>query len=253
MRFASLGSGSRGNAILIQAGGTSVLLDCGFSMRELEKRCASLSFDVGDIDAILVTHEHMDHIKGVGPLARKYGMPVWMTHGTWRTARCGEIPELRLIGSHDGYFQVGDIQVAPYAVPHDAREPVQYICSYKQQRLGVLTDAGSITPNVVSALDGVDALLLECNHDLEMLRNGPYPPQLQARVGGRYGHLSNEQAAAFLSSIDHQRLRHLVVGHVSEKNNKPQLARDAILELSDSIESVLSVLVQDQVSDWFSL
>ena len=173
MRFASLGSGSKGNATLIQAGNTCILVDCGFSMREFEKRCAEIEFDPREISAVLVTHEHLDHIKGVGPLARKYAMPIWMTHGTWRSARCGDIPDLRLFGSHTDAIQVGDITVSPYAVPHDAREPVQCTYAYEDLRLGILTDTGSLTPHLVNALDGVDALLLECNHDVEMLRNGP--------------------------------------------------------------------------------
>lgn len=253
MRFASLGSGSRGNATLIQAGDTCLLLDCGFSLRELEKRCALLQFDPKDIDALVVTHEHLDHIKGVGPLARKYAMPVWMTHGTWRNARCGDIPELRLFGSHTEKIQIGEIRITPYAVPHDAREPVQCTYTYKQHRLGILTDAGSLTPHLVAALDGVDALLLECNHDRDMLRNGPYPPRLQARVGGSYGHLSNAQAVELLSRIEHQRLRHLVAGHLSQKNNAPHLVREAVVDFSAALEEVFSLLTQDECSGWFTL
>lgn len=253
MKFASLGSGSRGNATLIQAGETCILLDCGFSMREFEKRCAAIQFDPKDISAVVVTHEHLDHIKGVGPLARKYAMPVWMTHGTWRSARCGDIPELRLFGSHTEAIQIGDIRVAPHAVPHDAREPVQCTYTYNDLRLGILTDVGSLTPRLVDALNGVDALLLECNHDTDMLREGPYPPRLQARVGGSYGHLSNEQAVELLSRIDHRRLRHLVVGHLSEKNNAPQRVRDAVLGFSSALEEVFNLLEQDETSGWFTL
>ena len=253
MRFASLGSGSRGNATLIQAGSTCLLLDCGFSVRELEKRCEQLRFDIGQIDAVLVTHEHADHVKGLGALARKCGMTVWMTHGTWRNVRCGDIPELQLFGSHTSEFGIGDIRVTPYAVPHDAREPVQYTFSFKQKKIGILTDAGSITPHLVATLDGLDALLVECNHDLDMLRNGPYPPRLQSRVGGDYGHLSNQQAAQLLSMIDLTVLQHLVIGHISEKNNTPEKALDAVLEHASALEDRVTLLKQGASSGWFQL
>ncbi len=253
MRFASLGSGSRGNATLIQAGSTCLLLDCGFSVRELEKRCDSLQLEIRQIDAVLITHEHADHVKGLGALARKYGMTVWMTHGTWRSVRSGDIPDLQLFGSHTNSFSIGDFEVTPYAVPHDAREPVQYTFCFNQQRLGILTDVGSITPHLLATLNGLDAMLLECNHDLDMLRNGPYPPRLRARVEGGYGHLSNQQAGQFLTKIDHSRLQHLVIGHVSERNNTPKLVLDAVLGHVGILEDRIRLLEQDCCSGWLQL
>jgi phosphoribosyl 1,2-cyclic phosphodiesterase len=253
MRFASLGSGSKGNATLVQAGGTCLLLDCGFSLKELEARMALLQMRPDQVQAVLVTHEHGDHLKGVGPLARKYGTPVWMTHGTWRNAPCGDIPELRLFGSHTPAFQIEDIEVYPFAVPHDAREPIQFTFQYRNIKLGILTDAGSFTPHMLTAIEDVDALLLECNHDARMLRDGPYPPRLQARVGGDFGHLSNEQAADLLSRIRHQRLQHLVIGHLSEQNNCPDTARRAVAAVNTDLEGRISVLQQTGVSDWFEL
>ncbi len=253
LKFASLGSGSRGNATLIHAGDTCLLLDNGFSLRELKRRLERLSVEPQDIDAVLVTHEHGDHIKGVGPLARKYQMPVWMTHGTWRNSPCGEIPELRLFGSHTPAFSIGDIEVTPYAVPHDAREPIQFTFTHQQLKLGILTDAGSYTPHVLTAIEDVDALLLECNHDSQMLLDGPYPPYLQARVGGDYGHLSNAQAAQLLSQIDHRRLQYLVIGHLSEKNNCPDLARQTLESVCETLGSRISLLCQDGGDHWFQL
>jgi len=253
LRFASLGSGSRGTATLVQSGDTRLLLDCGFAMRELDKRCARVGVDLGEIDAVLVSHEHADHIKGVGPLARKYGVPVWMTHGTWRNARCGDIPQLRLFSSHSQRIEIGDIRVKPFPVPHDAREPSQFVFSHQGLALGILTDAGSLTPHLVSALNGVDALLLECNHDLDMLKNGPYPPRLQARVSGDYGHLSNAQAADLLTRIDNRKLQHIVIGHISEKNNTPELAVGAVLQVAQDLESRMKLLVQDDCSNWYQL
>lgn len=252
LRFASLGSGSRGNATLIQSPGTLVLVDCGFPARELVRRCGLLGVDPTRIDAILVTHEHGDHIRGVGAVARKFRLPVWMTHGTHRAHDCGELPERQLFGSHDGSFRLGDLSITPVPVPHDAREPCQFTFAAGGLRFGMVTDLGSVTPALVAALDGLDALLLECNHDPDMLANGPYPPSLQARVGGNYGHLSNGQAAGLLRRMDHQRLRHLVAGHLSEKNNTPELAREAVLSVTD-FGKRLSLLSQDQSSGWFEL
>jgi phosphoribosyl 1,2-cyclic phosphodiesterase len=252
-RFASLGSGSRGNATVIEAGSTSVLVDCGFAARELAARCEVLEFDPGALSAILVTHEHGDHMRGVGAVARRFGIPVWMTHGTWRSADFGSIADLNLFAGHDGDFRIGDLQVTPVPVPHDAREPTQFVFTRDDLRLGVLTDLGSITPRVLNSFDGVDALLLECNHDTDMLASGPYPPSLRARVGGHYGHLNNAQAADFLRRIDHGRLRHLVAGHLSEKNNSPELARQALETVSQDLCSCLSLLIQDRASDWFAI
>ncbi len=252
LRFASLGSGSRGNATLIQSADTLVLVDCGFPARELVRRCELLGVDPAAINAILVTHEHGDHIRGVGAVARKLKRPVWMTHGTARAYDCGVLPEQHLFGSHDGPFRIGDLQVTPVPVPHDAREPCQFTFACGGVRFGLATDFGSLTPAVIAALDGVDALLLECNHDQVMLANGPYTPSLQARVGGNYGHLSNGQAARLLEHIDHQRLRHLVAAHLSEKNNTPALAREALSAVAD-FGGRLRMLAQEQGSEWLRL
>jgi len=252
-RFASLGSGSRGNATLIEAGDTRLLVDCGFAAREFVARCGRLDFDPTRLSAILVTHEHGDHMRGVGAVARRFGIPVWMTHGTWRGADFGTIASLNLFAGHGGGFRVGDIDVLPVPVPHDAREPTQFVFGHRDRRFGLLTDLGSITPRVVEAYDGVDALVLECNHDPQMLACGPYPPSLQARVGGHYGHLANAQAAAFLQRIDHGRLCHLLAAHVSEKNNSPLLAREAVATVSSRLDDCLSLLLQDDVSGWFAI
>jgi phosphoribosyl 1,2-cyclic phosphodiesterase len=185
--------------------------------------------------------------------ARRYGIPVWMTHGTWLAAGCPELPALHLFGGHDGRFAIGDLEVEPFSVPHDAREPVQYVLQARQRRLGVLTDIGSLTPHVLECLAGVDGLLLECNHDADMLANGPYPPSLRARVGGDFGHLSNRQAASVLQQIDAARLAHLVAGHISQKNNAPALVRAVLSAAAPWLGERLALLVQDEVSGWFVL
>ncbi len=253
MRFASLGSGSRGNATLIESGTTRLLLDCGFAARETERRLGLLGVAPESLSAILVTHEHQDHIKGVGPLARRHGLPVWISHGTYRQGRCGDLPDLQLIHSHQPPFRIGAITVQPYPVPHDAREPVQFVFSGDEARLGVLTDSGSITPHIQQMLDGCHALLLEFNHDLEMLNSGPYPLSLQRRVGGRLGHLNNEQATALLADLDHARLRRLVVAHVSEQNNHPERVRNSILSRLPQLASRLTLTCQSEVSPWFEV
>jgi phosphoribosyl 1,2-cyclic phosphodiesterase len=253
MRFASLGSGSRGNAAVVEAGDTRLLVDCGFSLSELERRLAGLGLAAEALDAVLVTHEHGDHLRGVAALARRHRLEVWMTPGTCGGGGCGELPGLRLFNCHDGVFRVGGVAVQPFAVPHDAREPCQFVLCHGRSRLGMLTDAGTVTPHILERLDGCDALVLECNHDPDMLARGPYPPSLQRRVGGAFGHLSNPQAAALLADLDHARLRHLLVAHVSEKNNHPDKARGALLEAVPGIEPRLQLADQDRPGPWMDL
>ncbi len=253
MRFASLGSGSRGNATLIEAGGTRLLIDCGFSARETERRLAQLGVTADTLDAVLVTHEHGDHIRGVGAMARRHQLPVWMSDGTRRSHRCGDLPSLNSFSSHQLPFMIGDIQVTPFPVPHDAKETVQFTFAANQLKFGMLTDSGAVTPHIVELLQNCDALMLECNHDVTMLADGPYPPRLQARVGGGLGHLSNRQAANLLDKIDHTRLRHLMAAHLSEKNNTPQLAKEALLSISSQLESCLTISEQNESTDWLEI
>lgn len=243
MRFASLGSGSKGNATLVEAGSSRVLVDCGFSCAETEKRLEQLSLEPADLDAILVTHEHTDHISGVARLSRRHAIPVWMTAGTEAVHKGGELADWNCINSHQA-FSVGDLWVQPFPVPHDAREPCQFVFSDGRRRLGLLTDVGSVTTHMVKSLDNLDALILECNHDPDMLAAGPYPPGLKRRVGGPYGHLSNQQAAGLLAKIRTDRLQYLVAAHISEKNNQPQLAFDCLASVV--AESGHQIIIADQ-------
>lgn len=249
MRFAYLGSGSRGNAALIQAGDTTLMLDCGFSLVESERRLARLGVAANDLDAIVVTHEHADHLNGVARLARKYRIPVWMTHGTHAGWADNNVPTLGYCSAHIA-FTVGDIEVQPYPVPHDAREPCQFVFSDGKRRIGVLSDAGHVTPHICASLTGCDALLLECNHDPEMLANGPYTASLKQRVGGPLGHLSNGQAAGLLRDIEIGQLQHLVVAHISEKNNTPDMARTAVAAAMNCAEDWVAIADQDLGLDW---
>lgn len=249
MRFASLGSGSRGNGTLIEVAGTLVLLDCGFATVHVETRMARLGKHPSDLTAIVVTHEHGDHINGVGPLARRYNIPVWMTPGTARYPRLGQLPQQRLFNSH-ATFAIDALELMPYPVPHDAREPVQFVFGDGCRRLGVLTDVGCWTPHIESQLSGCDALLLECNHDSDMLQQGSYPPSLKQRVGGRHGHLSNAQSAELLGTLDRSRLQHLVAAHLSEENNHPALAQQALAEVMNCSPDWIGVADQDDGLMW---
>lgn len=254
MRFASLGSGSRGNATLVErlgGQGQTLLVDCGFTIKATEARLARLNKTPADLAAILVTHEHGDHIKGVGPLARKYKLPVYMTPGTFHSKDLGHLPELNLIHGYEP-FEVAGIRVVPVAVPHDAREPAQFIFETNGKRLGVLTDLGSITPHVEQCYQACDAMVFEANHDPAMLASGPYPPSLKRRVGGQWGHLSNQQAAGFLKRLDTTRLQRLVVAHISQKNNSLALARQTLCDATTGVEQVVYAC-QDEGFDWLSI
>lgn len=251
MRFASLGSGSRGNGTLIESGDVCVLVDCGFTVRETERRLARLGRCPEDLSAILVTHEHTDHIKGVPPLVRKYGTPVYATHGTVARGGLDTAPCYREIRLHEP-FRIADLEVRPVTVPHDAREPCQFVLASGGKTFGVLTDLGSITPFVSEQYRCCDALMLECNHDVGMLAGGPYPEMLKRRVGGAWGHLSNYQASAFLAGLDTGRLQHVVMAHISEKNNTQALARESV---SGVLGETGALLTADQESglDWLEL
>jgi phosphoribosyl 1,2-cyclic phosphodiesterase len=258
MRFASLGSGSKGNALLIEAGTTRVLIDCGFGPRNLAQRCERLGVAPGSIAAILVTHEHSDHIGGAYPCASRYGATLYMTQGTHaeslrdKGSRINVDIGVQHIDSHAA-FAVGDLQIQPFPVPHDAREPVQFVVSDGARRLGILTDLGCVTAHVVERLSGCDALVLECNHDTEMLRNGPYPPALKARVGGRFGHLDNAAAADLLRQLDCTRLQHVIAAHISEQNNTPTLAKRALAEVIGCAPDWIGVADQELGFEWRSL
>jgi len=251
MRFASLGSGSEGNALAVQVGQTCILMDCGFSLAETVSRLARLGLDAGKLNGIVVTHEHGDHISGVARLARKYSIPVWLTHGT--RLMCSKVlgglsGMTEIIPNHS--FTIGEMRILPYPVPHDAAEPVQYIFTDGVKRLGVLTDTGCITPHIETTLNGCDALVLECNHDSVMLANSDYPFSLKQRIGGRFGHLNNADAGALLAKLDNSRLQHIVAAHLSHKNNTRQLAVEALSRAIGSETSRITVATQQEGLTW---
>lgn len=251
MRIASLGSGSQGNGTLVEWSSGSLLLDCGFSAKEAQIRLRRLNKDPASITALVVTHEHADHIKGVGALARRFKLPVYMTPGTYHSRDFGNLPDLRLIESYQA-FNLNDLHIEPVAVPHDACEPAQFIFTHNNLRLGILTDLGSISPHVEASFQSCHALVLEANHDPVMLASGPYPQSLKTRVGGQWGHLSNQQTAGFLMRVDTDKLRHLIIAHISQKNNTTALVQESLMPVSAQVKNVIFAC-QDEGFDWIDL
>lgn len=253
MRFASLGSGSAGNALVVQEGGTCLLLDCGFGIKEVSSRLARLGLSPAMLSGIVITHEHDDHVGGAFKFANKYKIPVWLTHGTLCMAERYFPAQmdftLNTIDSHEP-LSIGDIHVQPFPVPHDAREPIQFTFSNGDKKLGVLTDTGTSTAHIEKMLSGCDALVLECNHDLEMLMNGPYARALKQRVNSRLGHLDNQSSAQLLSKLDNTKLQHIFAAHLSAKNNHPALAKQALSSVLNCEDDWIGIADQAIGFDW---
>lgn len=251
MRFASLGSGSEGNGLVVCAGATCLLLDCGFGLAETTRRLARLDLDPEQIDGIVVTHEHDDHVGGVPRFARKHGIPVYLTHGTLMAAGVSRFAgvTLHIIDSHAA-LPVDDIELQPFPVPHDAREPTQFVFGDGGKSLGVLTDTGVSTAHIEAMLSAVDALVLECNHDLDLLMKGAYPQRLKQRIAGRLGHLDNGAASGLLSTLPRGRMQHVVAAHLSKQNNSPDLARQALARALDCDAAWIGVATQEDGFDW---
>ncbi|WP_423392626.1 MBL fold metallo-hydrolase [Burkholderia sp. LMG 21824] len=257
MRFSSLGSGSEGNALVVEASSgtttTRVLLDCGFSAKEVERRLGRLNLCIGDLDAILITHEHSDHVGSALTLARRASLPLYMSWGTARAVGADEADvDLHVLWG-DETAAIRDLAVMPYTVPHDAREPLQFVFMDGSSRLGVLTDVGMATAHITAVLSGCDALVLESNHDTAMLAASRYPQSLKARIGGNHGHLSNDAAADILASLERSRLKHLVAAHLSQQNNLPELVRQAFGGVLGTTGEDVVVATQDAGFDWLAL
>lgn len=261
LRFTSLGSGSSGNATLIECAAsqgavraTRLLVDCGLPLRHLASRLAARGLQLADIDAVFVTHEHSDHVGGVLALQRRCGIPVWASAGTWEraVAKAANAPTCH-VARHGEPIVVGGLTLRPFAVPHDAAEPLQLTCSDGQRRVGILTDIGEPTADVVHALQGCDALLLETNHDAALLASGNYPAWLKRRIGGPKGHLANAQAAALLDACRHSGLRHVVAAHLSQQNNRPELALGALRGVLGTTPIQLAVAEAAAGCAWISV
>jgi len=229
------------------------MLDCGFAIRETERRLQRAGLAPTELAGIVVTHEHQDHVGGVFKFARRHRVPVWLTFGTYQAVR-HDCEGVDISFCRDGAsFAIQDLLFTPYTVPHDAREPVQYVASDKRFRLGVLTDAGQATSHLIAALGGCDALVLECNHDRQMLANSSYPPSLKRRIGGDYGHLANETTAEILAALDKSRLKTVVGAHLSQQNNTPELARKALCGVVEKEGIEVMIACQAEGFDWVDL
>lgn len=252
MRCALIGSGSAGNGLIVATDTTALLVDCGYSLRTLHARLAELEFDPRALSAVLVTHEHSDHLGGVLPLAKRYGLPIRWARGTALAAlaRYGTVPAAEAFAP-DAAFTIGDIEITPVPVPHDAREPTQFVFRHGTRRLGVLTDLGSATAHLIDAYADCDALCLEFNHDRERLLRSDYPPSLRQRIASANGHLSNAQAAELLRQLTGPRLRRVVAAHLSERTNHPDLVAECLARVVPGIDSTIAS--QRAVVPWFDV
>ncbi len=255
MRFRSLGSGSSGNATLVQSTGSepcNLLIDCGFGLKQMVQRLEKSGVLPSELDAIFITHEHGDHTGCVQALSNQYTIPVWMSGGT--AAAMGYINTTGFlhIACDGGTIDLNGLRLNPFTVPHDAREPLQLSCTDGVTKLGVLTDLGHATEHVLNQLQGCHALILECNHDADLLAASVYPTFLKQRVSGQYGHLSNSQAAGIAGSIQHSGLKHVLAAHLSQQNNVPELVKSCLAQaLSCKADDIL-IATQDDGCQWLS-
>ncbi len=255
LRFKSLGSGSTGNATVIDSGDAKparLLVDCGFGLKQLLVRLAVAGLQPEQIDAIFITHEHGDHIGCAAALALRYQLPVWMSAGTYAAIGKPDFGGMLRIAKDGESIQIGRMLISPFTVPHDAREPLQLTCSNGSAKIGILTDLGHATDHVIEHLGACTALLLECNHDTDLLAGSQYPDFLKHRVGGQYGHLSNEHAADIARAVGHSALKIIVAAHLSLQNNTPDLARDCLRKALSWGNNEIVVANAMHGCDWLS-
>mgnify|MGYP000700469658 FL=1 len=260
LRFKSLGSGSSGNATLVEARSgahtTRLLIDCGLRLRDLEARLVEAGTSAQAMDAIFITHEHGDHIGCARSLITRYATPLWMSQGTWfAIANDAWMPhQHRLnVARDDDKIDIGCLQISPFTVPHDAREPLQLRCTDGNRHLGVVTDLGHVSSHVVNALHGCHSLLLEANHDPDLLQASAYPSFLKQRVAGPWGHLANEAAADLLTRVKHAHLNQVIAAHLSERNNSPELARASLSRALGCTPLDIDVADPETGSDWMQV
>jgi phosphoribosyl 1,2-cyclic phosphodiesterase len=247
MRFCVLGSGSKGNCTYVESHGVGLLIDAGFSGVEIERRLTSVGLAIDQVRAILVTHEHSDHVSGVGVLSRKYHLPVYANHGTKQAA--GALDKLHAFIPFEtgSSFTFPPFSIHPFAISHDTIDPVGFTIDDGQCTLGYCTDTGMVSRLIRHHLYRCQGLVLECNHDLEMLKNGPYPPALQQRIRSKDGHLANPEAIAFIQGLAHDKLRHVVLAHISQSNNCHDLVRMEV-ERSAITGPLISLACQERPS-----
>ena len=255
MRLAVLGSGSAGNAVVVESAGRRLLIDAGFSARQITLRLNHLAEEPSELDALLLTHEHQDHNRGAATLLKRHGFPVYATEGTFRGSEFkAELPMVRhTIRSGEPFEVAQTFSVEPFSVPHDAREPVGFVVEDREGcRVGLVSDLGCRSQLAWGRLHDLDAVLIEANHDLGMLRSGPYPWHLKQRVASRHGHLSNREAAQGVRELLGDRLRHVVLYHLSRTNNLPALAAQAVAEQLEAAGSTAEIILtrQDEPTSW---
>jgi phosphoribosyl 1,2-cyclic phosphodiesterase len=255
--FAVLASGSSGNATLVRGPHGVILVECGLSYKELGKRFAAVGFDASELRGVLVSHEHGDHVSGASLVARRLGIPVYLSKGTHAGSvkRWKGQEELIHINAEDE-FELAGITVKPFPVLHDTREPLQFRFNYNGKSLASLTDLGCADTTVEYRLQDLDSIILESNHDRDLLVNGSYPWTIKQRVLGSRGHLSNDQSALLLSSIATDKLQHIVLAHLSQDNNKPELARNCALEVIEENrlqQNLLQIARQSEVLEWMNI
>ncbi len=247
MRFSVLGSGSRGNSVFIESGKTGILIDAGFSGKEIETRLRSIGRDLSNVHAVCLTHEHNDHLRGIGVISRRCKIPTYSNSGTFAA---GEKQMGKLFGHLEfetgDFLQIGDLEVRSFQISHDTADPVGYVVSNGTKSIGYCTDTGKISHLISRRLAACNGLILEFNHNLHMLKNGPYPLHLQQRIRSSQGHLCNEDAAQLLAHLIGDHLRTVVLAHLSETNNTPDLAREAAI-LSVQEWGNTSLLIASQV------
>ncbi|MHB8174675.1 MAG: MBL fold metallo-hydrolase, partial [Nitrospirota bacterium] len=239
IRVCTLASGSKGNCIFVEGrpngcgstGGVKILVDAGLSLRETKSRLNAIGVKPEEISAVIISHDHRDHVQGLGPVARGLGIPVYITEKTWKTVHPWQGNGYKVIEFEAGTaFEIGGLTVEPFSTPHDAADPVGFCFYAGNAKAGIATDLGHATGLVTERLKGCNLLLLESNHDPAMLKDGPYPWPLKQRVAGKEGHLSNEDAGKLLSDLVHQGLRHVILAHLSQTNNLPRLAHKSASE-----------------------
>ena len=242
-----LASGSKGNAIFISSGDTSLLVDAGLSGIEIERRLTSRGLDPKSLDAILVSHEHSDHIQGVGVLSRRYKLPVYINSKTQKAAvsQLGKLYDFKRFEC-GSMFTINDLSIHPFSISHDAKDPCGFTVNQNGTKIGIATDLGIATAMVKAHLKGCTLLILEANHDEKMLLNGPYPWPVKQRIKSRIGHLSNEASKTILNELQHDGLKHVMLAHLSETNNTPQKAFNDIGRALTRCEPRLYIATQDE-------
>ena len=257
LQFQVLASGSKGNAVLVCTPKTRILLDAGLSAKELTARLQQTGTGANQLDAVVISHEHTDHVRGLGTLSRRFGLPVYLTQGTLENLPLdiGQLPQVRLFQPGTP-FAVGDLSIKPFSISHDAQDPAGFVLENDARRLGICTDLGVATQLVKTRLQGCHGLILEANHDPELLFNGPYPLPLKQRIRSRHGHLSNAESCELLQHIHHSALQIVLFAHLSEVNNHPELVlKSSRAVLNDSRWDGIAMEVgkQHEVSQPFTL